>query len=833
MKYVLRIVLLFVAVTVVFVGVFVALIELTPFDASKLTASTAPTVIYDKNGHQYATIAGHGSYDIPYGDIPKNLQDAIIATEDHTFWNSSSIDVRGILRAAFVDLWTQHLSQGGSTIQEQLAKVVYLTDKKTFSRKFDQILLGVQINSHFSKEQILAMYLNRVYLGEGTVGVEQAAMKYFGVDLRKNPNGLTLDQAALLAGLPQAPSAYDPVQNPKAATARRNQVLANMTKYGYITQATAKQAQQQSLGLSVHALQGDIWTQHPMFAQFIFDYADHNGMNSQMLLQGGLKVYTTIDPQVESAIESVMTKGGHFASSVNGQPVPAAAVFVDPSTGGILGAAGARTATGAHGLDRAYEYGQPGSSIKPVLDYGPAIEAGKVTPDSMLDNQPHDFGQGYTPHNDEPNQPAQVTVRYGLVHSENVAAVSLLQKIGIGTGISFAERDGIQFTAADRKHLDIAIGGMEKGVTALQMAQAYEAFDNQGIQLQSHLITKIVNSQSQSIYNYSPHSTKVMSAQTAATMTDLMQGVVQSGTGTGAAVPGWGVAGKTGTVQYDAGLSGSHPSWLRLAWFDGYTPNMVGSIYMGWNYDGQNSADHMTGSPSYQCSQIFGDIVKLAEQGRAPQTFPSLAPSPQNNGAVTNLQATWNQAAGGVQLTWQSDQAGLLHFVVTRTDVTQAAGPGGGGPGGAGPGHGHGKGKKGKQQGPPGAPQTAATQLGQTSNLTFTDTGVTTGQTYTYSVQAIDPATGKAVGRPATITLTVNAGASSANNNSVGSSNTAAAGNGTSGSAPGNSTNGLGGANSTNSTVNNTTGSTGSTGNTLPLNGPQNNTVGNTSGNGT
>ncbi|QSO47132.1 transglycosylase domain-containing protein [Alicyclobacillus mengziensis] len=734
-RYFIRILLLFVAATAVFIGVFTALVELTPFDAAKLTPSNTPTVIYDKYGHQYATIAAPGGSDIPYSDIPQNLQNAVVATEDHTFWNSSSVDIKGILRAAFVDLWSGHLAQGGSTIQEQLAKIVYLTDKKTFSRKFNQILLGVQINRYFSKQDILAMYLNRVYLGEGTTGVKEAALKYFGIDLSKNPNQLTLAQAALLAGLPQAPSAYDPLQHPQAAMTRRNQVLQNMAKYGYITEAKAQATKRLPLGVSSHPLPGDIWTQHPLFAQFLLDYADKNGINSQLLTQGGLKVYTTIDPQVESAIEQVLQYGTHFAAPVNGEPVPAAAVFVDPSTGGILGAAGARDPAAARGLDRAYENAQPGSSIKPILEYGPAIDNGTITPNSILGNQPHDFGGGYFPHNDAPNQPTQVTARYALAYSENVAAVSLLQKIGIPTGVRFAEEDGIQFTAQDQTHLGIAIGGMQNGVNAVQMAQAYEAFDNQGIQQQEHLIRRIVNTSGQEIYAFHPAAKRIMSSQTATTMTSMMEDVVNYGTGTGAAMPGWGVAGKTGTVQYDEGLTGSHPTWIRIAWFDGYTPNMVGSIYMGWNYDDSSPAYHMTGAPSYQCSQIFGDIVRLAEQGQTPQTFQSTVSVNTNDpNAVKNLQVTWNSTAGGVQLSWKSDLAGQAEFIISRADVASA--------------------QSGTAAGPSGS-ATVPVQIGQTPNLTFTDSSVAVGNSYTYTVQAIDSSNGQLIGQPATITLSI------------------------------------------------------------------------------
>ncbi|MCL6631145.1 MAG: transglycosylase domain-containing protein [Alicyclobacillus herbarius] len=809
-KYIARSLIAFVAVVVIFAGVFVALLELMPFDTSKLELNSRPTVVYDRDGHRIATINAPGSNDVSYQDIPKNLQNAVVATEDHNFWKSGSIDVKGLLRAAFVDLWSGSMAQGGSTIEEQLAKIVYLTDKKTFSRKFQQIVLGVQIDRHFTKQEILAMYLNRAYFGEGATGIREAAIRYFGVDLAKHPNELTLNEAATLAGLLQAPSAYDPILHMDAAVKRRNQVLENMAKYGYISEATAKQVEAQKIPASFHNLPGDIWDQNPMLAKFLFDYADKNGIDKDLLSQGGLKVYTTVDPQVQSALNQVFYESAnynnHFEPAVNGQPVPAAAVFVDPKTGGILGVATGHGKNSIYSYDRVYEYGQPGSSIKPVLDYAPAIEEGKITPNTVLDNQPHDFGNGFYPQNDEP-MPARVTVRWALAHSANVAACTVLQMIGIDNGIEFAENMGLQFTKTDHTHLGIAIGGMQKGVTPLQMAQAYTAFDNDGVEEQAHLITRIVNQSGDEIYDFAPAAKRVMSTQTAQVMTDLMTDVVAYGTGTGARLPGWGVAGKTGTVQYDTSLNGSHKDWVRLAWFDGYTPNMVGSIYMGWNYDGQGPEYHMLSvdQPSYMCSEIFGDVIRLAEQGRAPEQFHLSQTSSQTQTqtdaqtqtktAVKGLHASWDANRGSVELAWQSDLTGQVNFVITRQ--------GGGSP--------------------------SPAQIGETASLNFYDANVSAGQTYTYTVQAVDPTSGSKVGAPASLTVKVEAPANP--DNSVG--NGAGQGNSTppvTPGAPNNGTNNITGNTPANNGTTNTAPPTNATGNQTVPTGPAG--TGNTEGGG-
>ena len=737
LKLFLRVFLLIIAATVLFVIIFIAAVELTPFDASKLLRSNQPTVVYDRNGSVYMTIDSQGSDDLTYNQIPKNLRDAIVAIEDHNYWTGSSIDLKSLLRSAFVDLWTKSYAQGASTIEEQLAKIVYLTDEKTLSRKFQQIVLGVQIDRYFTKQQILAMYLNRVFLGENSVGVEQAAYRYFGIDLKKDPNALTLDQAALLAGLPQAPSEYDPIQHPAAALQRRNQVLEAMAKYGYITEAQAKAAEQQPIGkLVYHSLPGDAWDTHPLFTNFLFDYAERAGISTEELLQGGLKIYTTLDPAVQSAIDKVFWSTNYnndFPGPTTGTVVQGAALFVDPKTGGILGGAGSRKEGFVYrGLDRIYSQQQPGSSIKPVLEYGAAIDSGQWGPNSILDNQPQDFGGGYVPQNDEPNAPPTITLKDALATSQNVASVWLLKQIGIDNGIAFAERLGIPFDNNDRQHLGIAIGNLDHGVNTMQMAYAYEAYANNGVQESLHLITKIENSSGQTIYSYQPVAKQAVSARTAQIMTQLLEGVVQYGTGTQAQVPGWDVAGKTGTVQYDPSLYGSHPDWIRDAWFDGYTPTMLGSIYIG--YDNPDAEHHMTDIPyasSWYCARIFGDIVKLATAGQTPQHFnftavSSSQPTQQQQPPVSGLSFQWNAATHALQLSWSSPLQGQVSFVVKRTD-----------------------------------PQGTTSVIGQTNQLSLEDSSVQPGMTYTYVVEAVDNSTGQVLTPAVSGTITIQGGSQS------------------------------------------------------------------------
>lgn len=734
-----RIFALCVVAVVVCTAVFVLAVELTPFDASKLDTKSLPTTVYANDGSVYMTVAGPGATDLGYNQIPANLRNALVATEDHTFWNSGSVNVRGLFRAAFVDLWSGSYAQGGSTIQEQLAKIVYLNSKKTLSRKFSQIVLGVQIDRYFTKQEILAMYLNKVYLGESSVGVEQAAERYFGIDLRQNPSALTLDQAALLAGLPQAPSAYDPIAHPTAALARRNEVLDNMAKYGYISAAVAAKAKAQPIQVSMHDIPGDAWGEHPLFTNFLFDYASRQGIKPEELLQGGLKIYTTLNPKVQQAIDDVFWNQRYesdFPGPKSGTVVEGAALFVDPTTGGILGGAGSRRQDFVPGgLDRIYSESSPGSSIKPIMDYAPAIESGKFGPSSILNNTPHDFGGGYIPQNyDRGSAPASVTLQYALQTSQNVASVWLLQQIGIDTGTNFAANDGIPLTASNRQQLGVAIGG-DLNVSPYIMAQAYEAFANQGVQMQEHLITKIVNPAGDTLFTYQSAAKRIMSAQTAAIMTNLLENVVQRGTGTSAQVQGWDVAGKTGTVQYSSSGADQHSNWLSRVWFDGYTANLVGSIYLG--YDQTNAVYHLTDFPDpvANAAKLWSDITTNAEAGITPIPLNSTVTAPAQSSlttpgttsAISNLTATFNPSGPLVTLTWTADQAQNVTFVIDRqstADPTTGAGPG-------------------------------MILLGQTTASQYDDPTVDPNVTYTYIVQPTDPSTGQPVGQAASVTVTI------------------------------------------------------------------------------
>ncbi|UOF89766.1 PBP1A family penicillin-binding protein [Fodinisporobacter ferrooxydans] len=664
------VIVLLVGIVVVLVG---GAIAIPKFDKSKLEFHSQPSTILDKNGNVAIKIDTGASDYVTFDQISSNMKHAIVATEDNRFYDHGGIDIRGIARALLVDIWHGGAAEGGSTITQQLAKMVYLNQSKTISRKIHEAILAAQIEHNFSKDEILEKYLNVVYLGDGQTGVQDAAKDYFGVSAKD----LTLDQAAVLAGLPKAPSYYDPFVNPKAALDRRNTVLDLMYKYGYITDQQRQQAEAQPLGLRKKTGQGNnnATTNYGYYLDYILEEAKADGIDPQQILRGGVTVYTNMDQAMQASAEKAYQNNANFPKSASDQLIQSGAVFVDPKSGGILAIVGARGAFHQEGFDYAtMSRRSPGSAIKPLVDYGPAIDLGLLSPNDMLVDKPMTFGNGYRPHdwdNWTVHKPGMVTVREALRESWNVPAVWTMDHIlgGPEKGIAFAKRLGLTFDPSD-DNLSVAIGGMKYGVSPLQMAQAYSPFDNSGILNKAHAIEKVVNSTGDVLYQFQPNPTRVMKSSTAAVMTDLMTTVVKSGTGVRAQIPGVPVAGKTGTSEYN--YNGD-----RDAWFVGYTPQVVGAIWMG--YPNTDAKHYMTGESGYPAgifSTILAPVIKGQNQGQfpaAPQEQPVQQPPAAANQTL-QLQGQWDPQSNSVTLTWNRLEQSGVQYSVFRKGTTQAIG---------------------------------------------------------------------------------------------------------------------------------------------------------------
>ncbi|HUW64620.1 MAG TPA: PBP1A family penicillin-binding protein [Spirochaetia bacterium] len=608
-----------------------------PSISSSLLGPPPVTQVFDANQQLIAVVGtGKANLSVPLSQMPQPLIQAVLATEDVRFYENSGFDFRSFMRSAWYDISHLSLSQGGSTITEQLANNAFLANnhQTSFKRKIQQFILSMELTHQYTKDEILEMYLNKIYFGSGAWGIGEASEVYFGT----NPDKLTLAQAALLAGLPQSPSYYSPLVNPKAALTRRNEVLGNMLKYNFITQAQYNQAMNGGLQLHPNLNQG--YSNYPYATDYILQQLGQI-IGSDKVYQGGLKVYTTINATVQKAAQDALANEANFPSSAkdkNGLMQPeGAAVFVDQHTGGIEAIAGGREHNMALPLDRAVQsYRQPGSSIKPFLDYGPAIEYDGLTPDSLVQDTPLTIAN-YSPQNFDNTYLGPVTLRFALTNSINVVAVRLLDMVTIPKAVQFASQSGITIANADQDGLAIALGGMSKGVTPLEMAGGYATIANGGVYIQPHVIKQVVTDGGAYLYNASPDTHTAMQPYTDWALTSMMQSVVQEGTGTGAAIPNWPVAGKTGTTTEGKDL-----------WFDGFTPVLTGVVWIG--YDSPTPMPQ--GYGGIYAARVWRQIMTTALAGQTPQDFtvpPGVNITPPATQTPGTTQGASNQGIPGAQ----------------------------------------------------------------------------------------------------------------------------------------------------------------------------------------
>jgi penicillin-binding protein 2A len=638
-------------------------VALPAFDPSKLDNLDHVTVIYDKSGNEVAKMKPDNSTYVPLNKISKYVIEGVVSTEDNRFYEHSGVDIRGILRAIYVDVLKGSKEQGASTITQQLARNVYLGQEKTFTRKIEEIFYAAQIERHFSKDEILEKYLNRAYFGAPnySLGVEAAAETFFG----KPASDLNLAEGALIAGLPQAPSLYNPLVNPQAAIQRRNIVLDNMVKSGYITQEQADQAKKVPYQKPAVKMDTQNEIKYPYYLDYVIKEAsDLYQIPEDQIIGGGLRIYTNLDPKIQSIMEDEFKKDRNFPANWGNSQAQGAMVVTDPKTGGILAMVGGR---GEHqlggGFNRAFQMRRsPGSSIKPLVVYGPAIDSGQYGPYSLLNDRAGTQFGDYQPKDWDGRGRGQVTMREALRESWNIPAVSLLQEIGIDTGKQFAEKAGIVFDDSDN-NLAIALGGMKNGVSPLMMADAYDAFDNGGVRIPAYAIQKIETESGSVIAQANPQQIQVMKPETARTMTSLLQDVVQSGTGTNAQLTtGQPVAGKTGSTEYGTESN-------RDAWFVGYTPKYVGAVWMGFD-DSSHGENVPEGSKI--AAKFFSTVMSRVTQGE-PMTYfeaPPVQNAPTKKEEPSQTQTLSVQAANtgnAVQLSWNALD-GDVTYAVFRAD---------------------------------------------------------------------------------------------------------------------------------------------------------------------
>ena len=521
--------------------------------------------VFDSHGRLITTLhSDQNRLPIDINKVPQNLQNAFIAAEDNRFYEHIGIDPIGIFRAIFANLTNRGIAQGGSTITQQLAKNAFLSQEQTLKRKIQEAMLALEIEHKYSKKEILEMYLNQIYFGQGAYGIQTAAKTYFNKDV----NELTLTQCAMLAGLPKSPNYYSPFNNLNEAKKRKNVVLDQMVKYGYVSAAEAEDAKNQDLGLS-KSHQSKEADEYASFIDYVSQQVAKK-YGDDALYKEGLKIYTTMDVDKQHAAVRAMRNLPNNYTDENGLTQPQAAIVsIDPKTGHILAMVGGR---GQDSFNRAsMAVRQPGSAFKPFV-YLTALQH-DMTPDTTMDDQPVTYGS-WSPKNTGGSYSGTMALSDALAHSVNTIAVQLADKVGTKNIIANAKKMGITTLDAKDDNLAMALGGLTKGVTPLEMASAYGTFANKGVHVKPTAIVKILDRNGNVLEDASTlekeeTKTRVMSEREAYEMTTMLEGVIDHGTGTAAAI-GRPAAGKTGTTDDN-----------KDAWFVGYTPDIVTAVWIG------------------------------------------------------------------------------------------------------------------------------------------------------------------------------------------------------------------------------------------------------------
>lgn len=580
-------------------------------DISALEAGLAQsTVIYDADEEVASKISANKNEGISIDKIPDHMKNAVIAIEDHRFYEHGGIDLKGIGRAFFTNLKAGGIVEGGSTLTQQLTKNALLSAEKTYKRKLEEFFLAIEIEKEYSKDEILQMYLNQVYFGEGAWGIKRAAMKYYAKDVED----LSISEAALLAGLVKAPSAINPYQNEDKAIERRNLVLDRMKEHSFISEKEWEKAKNEKLVFEDGG--GDpLKGKYPYYVDVVLEEAINKyNISLDDLLSNGYQIYTELDQDMQGSVEETYKNDQLFPKGTGEQPVQSGAILLDPHNGGIRALAGGRGEHTLLGHNRAvHKVGQPGSTMKPIVPYAAALEAGWEITDELKDER-MTFGEDYEPNNYNGQFRGNVPMYEAVKDSLNVPAVWLLDEIGVEKGVDAAKRFGIPEDAINQ-NLALALGGTNEGVSPLTMAQAYAVFANGGERPEAHSITKIVDKDGETVAEWKGENTRVISKDVADKVTTMLLGVVQHGTGKAAQIPGREVAGKTGSTQMTIeGIDG-----VKDQWFVGYTPQLVGAVWVG--HDMTDAKNYLTTSSSEGTAPIFREIMTEALKNQEAESF--------------------------------------------------------------------------------------------------------------------------------------------------------------------------------------------------------------------
>ncbi|NLB80525.1 MAG: PBP1A family penicillin-binding protein [Clostridiaceae bacterium] len=546
-------------------------------------------------------------------DTPDYLWKAFVAIEDERFFKHKGFDIKSTSKAVF-DYVLRRNGRGASTITQQLIKNITGDKEVKLTRKIKEIIRAVSLERKLSKQQILELYINTVYLSQGCYGVGSASDFYFG----KNVSELSLAECASIAGITQYPAKFDPVIQPENNKEKQELILSKMEQLGYIDKQTYEEAVAEELafvGKTRETLSRQSYFVDQVVSDVLRDLQNNKGFTeavaAKMLYSGGLIIHSTVDPVVQGAIDKVYADPTSFKKAPSGIFPESAMVVIEPQSGeikGIVGGRGEKTASLT--LNRAVQsYRQPGSAIKPIAVYAPAVENNIITPATVFADKAISYGD-WAPRNYYAGFRGNVTISYALEQSINTIPVQIMERMGANISRSFMQNNlGITSLTNNDANLAVALGGLSKGVSPLELTSAYSVFVNRGIYTKPITYTKVFDSSGRLILENKKQSHKAISEQTATIMANMLKGVVDYGTGASARFnSAYATGGKTGTTDNDVDR-----------WFVGFTPYYVASVWVGC--DTPRSIAFFGSNP---CIPVWRKVMQQihTEKKLAPKSFP-------------------------------------------------------------------------------------------------------------------------------------------------------------------------------------------------------------------
>ena len=556
------------------------------------------TLIFDREEKEAGALSGQKGTYVELADISKDLQNAVVATEDRSFYKNDGINYGRF----FLAILTAGRSGGGSTITQQLAKNAYLSQDQTVERKAKEFFLALELTKKYSKEQILTMYLNNAYFGNGVWGVEDASKKYFGVSASQ----LTLDQAATLAGMLKGPELYNPLNSVETSTNRRDTVLQNMVAAGYIDKNQETEAAGTDMASQLQdKYEGKVSDyRYPSYFDAVVNEAvSKYNLTEEEIVNNGYRIYTELDQNYQANMQVVYENTSLFPKAEDGTHAESGSVALEPKTGGVRSVVGRVAGDDKPGF-RNFNYAtqskrSPGSTIKPLVVYTPAVEAGWAL-NKQLDNHTMQYDSYQVDNYAGIKTSPEVPMYQALAESLNLPAVATVNALGIDKAFDAGERFGLNMENVDRV-LGVALGGGVE-TNPLQMAQAYATFANEGLMPEAHFITRIENASGQVIKSHKNSQKRVIDKSVADKMTSMMLGTFTNGTGISSSPTDYVMAGKTGTTE-----AAFNSVYTSDQWVIGYTPDVVITHWLGFPTTDENH--YLAGSTSNGAAHVFRSMA--------------------------------------------------------------------------------------------------------------------------------------------------------------------------------------------------------------------------------